>query len=161
MSDMKTCAECGQPITGKHGNNRKYCSIQCRRKAEARGRMEYISRRSASVAPIRQDVIRTYKAECAICGWKAADKFIKTKRGYGHSCGNEIHHITPVYEGGGDTWDNVILLCPNHHKQADYGIIERNVLRSYVRPFEALDRAKNGCSDAITRAIFDDKEERP
>jgi len=33
----------------------------------------------------------------------------------------ETHHIIPLYQGGSDTVDNVIALCPNDHKQAHFG----------------------------------------
>ena len=33
----------------------------------------------------------------------------------------EAAHITPKYMKGKETEDNIILLCPNHHKEFDYG----------------------------------------
>jgi 5-methylcytosine-specific restriction endonuclease McrA len=33
----------------------------------------------------------------------------------------EVHHIIPLSEGGDDTVDNAIALCPNCHRQAHYG----------------------------------------
>jgi hypothetical protein len=33
----------------------------------------------------------------------------------------EAAHITPKHERGFETWDNIILLCPNHHKEFDLG----------------------------------------
>ena len=41
----------------------------------------------------------------------------------------EIHHIVPVSEGGSGELDNLIMLCPNCHKKADYGVITREELR--------------------------------
>lgn len=35
----------------------------------------------------------------------------------------QIHHIVSVKEGGGEEADNKICLCPNHHAEADAGII--------------------------------------
>ena len=33
----------------------------------------------------------------------------------------ESHHIHPLSEGGADTIENVIALCPNHHREAHFG----------------------------------------
>lgn len=33
----------------------------------------------------------------------------------------ETHHIQPLYEDGDDSIDNVIAICPNHHREAHYG----------------------------------------
>ena len=33
----------------------------------------------------------------------------------------ETHHVEPLSEGGADTVDNVIAICPNDHMQAHYG----------------------------------------
>jgi 5-methylcytosine-specific restriction protein A len=33
----------------------------------------------------------------------------------------ETHHIVPLCEGGPDTDENVVALCPNHHREAHYG----------------------------------------
>jgi 5-methylcytosine-specific restriction protein A len=36
----------------------------------------------------------------------------------------EAAHITPKCKGGGETLDNIILLCPNHHKEFDLGEVK-------------------------------------
>jgi 5-methylcytosine-specific restriction endonuclease McrA len=33
----------------------------------------------------------------------------------------EVHHVTPLAEGGDDTIENAIALCPNCHRHAHYG----------------------------------------
>ena len=66
-----------------------------------------------------------YGGKCAICGWRVKEELIygidygSTKRSYG----NEIHHIISIKNGGSNALSNLILLCPNHHKQADWKII--------------------------------------
>ncbi len=42
------------------------------------------------------------------------------------------HHVISRGAGGGDTEDNVILLCRNHHQQAHSGLISKETLRSYM-----------------------------
>ena len=49
--------------------------------------------------------------------------------GQGECCGVlDIHHIRSRGSGGGDTEDNVILLCRCHHQLAHMGIIPKKVL---------------------------------
>ena len=33
----------------------------------------------------------------------------------------EIHHIIPLFEGGADDIENVVCLCPAHHREAHFG----------------------------------------
>jgi hypothetical protein len=33
----------------------------------------------------------------------------------------EVHHIQPLAEGGFDTIENVVCLCPSHHREAHFG----------------------------------------
>lgn len=63
--------------------------------------------------------IRDFK--CQICSTQ-----IKKKDG---SYYIEAAHIIPKYNNGKETPDNILILCPNHHKEFDYGdlnIIENN-----------------------------------
>jgi len=50
---------------------------------------------------------------CEICG-----KIIIKKDGSEYV---EAHHITPKFDGGKETRSNIILLCPNHHKELHIG----------------------------------------
>lgn len=43
--------------------------------------------------------------------------------------GCELHHIIPISEGGSNEMENLILLCPNCHKEADVGLISEEILR--------------------------------
>lgn len=36
----------------------------------------------------------------------------------------EAAHIQPKHKKGRETPDNIILLCPNHHKEFDFGALE-------------------------------------
>ncbi len=40
----------------------------------------------------------------------------------------EIHHIVPRFEGGKNTAENLIVLCPNCHRKADRGILSKSKL---------------------------------
>lgn len=43
----------------------------------------------------------------------------------------DVHHITPISEGGLNEFSNLITLCPNHHRLADLRIISVEHLRNY------------------------------
>lgn len=61
-------------------------------------------------------LFRNTARKCAICGY---DKHV------------DIHHIEPVYSGGTDELENLIPLCPNHHREADAGEIDKTTLINY------------------------------
>ncbi|MGH8672363.1 MAG: HNH endonuclease, partial [Burkholderiales bacterium] len=37
------------------------------------------------------------------------------------------HHVAALSEGGADTDDNVVALCPNHHREAHHGARKREM----------------------------------
>ena len=45
----------------------------------------------------------------------------------------EVHHIVPRREGGPNEPTNLIVLCPNHHRDADAGALSRSKLKAKVR----------------------------
>ena len=62
---------------------------------------------------IRENVLSRAKGHCEWC----SEKGFVTKSGYIYL---ESHHIHPLSEGGADTIENVIALCPNHHREAKH-----------------------------------------
>jgi hypothetical protein len=59
-----------------------------------------------------------YQNECQICNQK-----IKLQE----NDYSEAHHIKPLgRHRGPDSADNIIILCPNHHVEFDYGVIAIN-----------------------------------
>jgi len=76
-------------------------------------------KRLYSTTGLRYKWNKLYEPKCCICGW--CD-------GKGLNMGNELHHIVPVNKGGTNTMSNVVLLCPNHHHQADKRIISTEIL---------------------------------
>lgn len=53
-----------------------------------------------------------YKYKCQICGYQ-----LKTQNNRYYI---EAAHITPKSEGGNELPWNILILCPNHHKEFDY-----------------------------------------
>ena len=158
----ETCAFCGKLIPEERRHTRvKYCSEACLRHAEAQQKMSVIADRATRINRVAQDVYLAYGARCAICGWQATPELLTHKGKTQFAHGNEIHHIIPVSEGGTEAPDNVILLCPNHHKQADLGIITAEQLRPYVVNFKEKAkeisqslRANSHCEEIVSNAIF-------
>lgn len=64
---------------------------------------------------VRNYVLARAKGECEWCGAKG----FETRAG---SVYLETHHIQPLSENGTDTVFNVIALCPNHHREAHFGM---------------------------------------
>lgn len=71
---------------------------------------EYKNRTSWSLS-----VKKIFSDKCMICSWQEA------------SC--DTHHIIPHNEGGPNCLSNAIVLCPNHHKLADTGILTKDYLQ--------------------------------
>lgn len=135
----KICAMCGEPLPANSGNNRKYCSPKCARESEKNARLSVISKKAKARSKYAFGIICAFEGKCAICGWQASPCLIKTGKTIHWSYGNEIHHIKPVADGGTNDHDNMILLCPNHHKMAHMGLIDEQDLRRLTRqpvPFE-------------------------
>lgn len=64
--------------------------------------------------------LKVLRDECQICG-----KFILKKNGDHYV---EAAHIKGKSKGGPETPDNILILCPNHHKEFDLG--NRNIISS-------------------------------
>ena len=56
-----------------------------------------------------------YHDECQICGHTI---YQSPKSRY-----SEVHHLYPLKDGGDDDFDNMLVLCPNHHVAFDYKVI--------------------------------------
>lgn len=65
-------------------------------------------------AKVRQHVLDRSAGQCEHCGvvgFRCPDGSLYL----------ETHHIIPLHEGGPDKEENVIALCPGHHREAHYG----------------------------------------
>ena len=62
---------------------------------------------------VRKNILLRAKGNCEYCG----EKGFTTRSGAIYL---ESHHIIPLSEKGKDAVNNVIALCPNHHREAHY-----------------------------------------
>ena len=118
--EEKTCPVCGNIFDAK--TNKKYCCPQCARKAGVEKAYGNIKRRTAIKAKQNPDLLIAYDSKCAVCGWHLPTSI------HHHQRGCDFHHIIPVCDGGSNTEDNLILLCPNCHREAHAGFISRERL---------------------------------
>jgi len=86
----------------------------------------------------------------------------------GYKCANpncrvmltiEIHHMWRVADGGTNTLDNLIALCPNCHTAHHHGIIPEEAIRVYKSVLVALTGAYD--LPTIDDLLFLEKTERP
>jgi len=70
----------------------------------------------------------------------------------GYKCGNpacrsiltiDIHHMVPIAEGGPDTPDNLLALCPNCHSLHHKGVIPIESIRAWKMLLLAMNEAYN------------------
>ena len=162
MEVTKVCPSCGKVFTYEKygGAERKYCSLACQRRATANSHNSHTPARVANYGHkgyLAKTIIHRYNGRCAICGWRATEELITVKGRRQPAYGNEIHHIVAVEDGGQATEDNLILLCPNHHKQANLGLISVEELRGYLKepPNEAeLQAMKDTAAARVAQSIF-------
>lgn len=77
---------------------------------------------------VRKNVLKRANGRCEYCG---CEGFITNAGGQYL----ETHHIVPLSEGGEDTEQNVIALCPNDHRRAHYekeSVLSRECLKEVV-----------------------------
>ena len=81
------------------------------------GRIKTTVSRIVRDTKLSRDIKEKYERKCQICG----ERISLASGGYYA----EAHHIKPLgstYQGP-DTSDNLIVLCPNHHTEFDFGSI--------------------------------------
>ncbi len=61
---------------------------------------------------------KIYGNKCQICSYSFPEY---AEPGY-----SEIHHVWPMADNGDDDFDNMLVLCPNHHTEFDFRIIRFN-----------------------------------
>jgi 5-methylcytosine-specific restriction protein A len=82
---------------------------------------------------VRKYVLKRAKGKCEYCGVQG---FTTTNGGFYI----ETHHIIALCDSGRDTVDNVIALCPQHHRQAHYGIDAESLEAEFVARLKELNK---------------------
>lgn len=111
----KTCENCGKTYTknkfvgSRQFSKSKYCSRQCANARFIKYRENPLDWKVTTRERLRIKVRKVFEDKCALCGWEEAP------------C--DIAHIDPT----GDYYDieNVLMLCPNHHRMYDRGLIPK------------------------------------
>jgi hypothetical protein len=67
---------------------------------------------------------KLYQNKCQICNY-SFPKYVKS--GY-----SEVHHVWSMADTGDDDFDNMLVLCPNHHTEFDYKIIRFNSSKNNI-----------------------------
>ena len=150
----KICPICGEKFTPRSGVQ-KYCSPKCARSVQAKQNYDYIRKRSAIRSKLNPDLLVAFDFKCAVCGWSIPS----WKPGYDkhyRANGCAFHHIVPVCEGGTNTEENIILLCPNCHTMAHAGLLTREELsrKTFTRA-QAAEKVLNWRLDTASAHLID------
>lgn len=84
---------------------------------------------------VRSYVIARAKGICEYCGEKG---FLMSD---GKSLYVEAHHIIALADDGKDTVENVIALCPKHHREAHYGMNRAQLETEMIMALKVLSKA--------------------
>lgn len=74
---------------------------------------------------VRREVLIRAGGRCEFCG----------TQGFVTQVGHlflETHHVVPLSENGHDRPDNVIALCPNHHREAHHGVHSQSLKKQML-----------------------------
>jgi hypothetical protein len=86
---------------------------------------------------VREHAIKRAKGKCEYCKVRG---FLTTNGGFYV----EAHHIIALSDSGRDTIDNVIALCPQHHRQAHYGKDAESLESEFIKILKKLNGKKRG-----------------
>ena len=97
-----TCERCGKEFT-TNTTIRKGRHIHC---PDCKQNREHVKEDPQSLMDLSSrtvsKILQRAKCGCSICGWNES------------TC--DIHHIVPRSEGGSNSSDNLIIVCPNCHR---------------------------------------------
>lgn len=93
-----TCKECSLEFQSA-SNEARYCSQKCKNRFFSRKRKR------------RYDIPTN---SCEICGW--------------NKCTCDVHHIQSISSNGTNDKTNLISLCPNCHRMANFNLISKGCL---------------------------------
>lgn len=104
------CTSCHKKFRAKRGFKvgRLVRCPECRRKVvHAHEKVESLLQMSKRTVT---KVLKRAHAKCVMCGW--------------HKATCDVHHIIPRKDGGGDENTNLVILCPNCHREVHDGVAD-------------------------------------
>lgn len=146
----KTCKTCNESfeadIREHNRGNAHYCSQSCASKAPKKLNYTNICKHCSNSFNSASKHSRYCSQSCKLKNYrmKSKDKIsIKTfnKIFKNHACEIchwnlstcDLHHITPVAQGGKNTLENLICVCPNHHRMIHKHLISKDDLLKIVK----------------------------
>ncbi len=70
----------------------------------------------------------------------------------------ELHHIVPQSQGGEDTFENLIVLCPNCHARVHKGEIDRKSVKIYKSNLSVLNDRYNAMGRRVLKKFAPEPE---
>jgi hypothetical protein len=110
LSKSFICKHCGNSFNSSQ--IAKYCSISCKAK-------NYRYKRRSGNFYDKQLGKIIKELPCEICNWQEASR--------------DVHHIIPVSENGKTVIENLISLCPNHHRMVHSNLFSQDYLLKIVK----------------------------
>lgn len=115
---MRNCLFCGKTfeIIESRYRNKKYCSSSCASKVNNKRRngMKYKNK-----IGIKCYLVSKFGHFCMF-------------EGCDYNKSVDAHHVVHASKGGDNSYDNCVLLCPNHHREVHLNLISIDVLKSIV-----------------------------
>lgn len=107
----RTCINCNHNFKSKCADT-KYCTNSCKQQYR---RKQIITKNYATKS--LQRILG--HLPCELCGWSDSIR--------------DVHHIIPVSKGGKNTLDNVLVLCPNHHRMIHHNLVSEEAVHAAVK----------------------------
>lgn len=95
---------------------------------------------------VRDAALRRAAGACELCG----------QRGFVTQSGAiylETHHVQPLGEGGADSEDNVVALCPNDHRRAHHSAEAVEIKKRLQEDLAAIYSVEMSAVDWSTRGF--------
>lgn len=117
------CIVCGTPKKykaydarwKKKKGMRPCCSRECVYKLNTGKANGDVHNKGVKWQGIKKNIVRQRGNKCEICGWDRSSV--------------DLCHIIDRSDGGSDKEDNLVLLCPNHHRLFDHGLLNKDEKR--------------------------------
>jgi 5-methylcytosine-specific restriction protein A len=100
LFDGKTIEEMQEQSSSTESDVRKYLTVTVQYERDEK---------------IKKERLKIANSYCESC--KSPAPFVRKTNGEPYL---EVHHILPLSQGGADTLENTIALCPNCHRKAHY-----------------------------------------